>query len=101
MDVTKPFKFIGLGAMDDTKPFACIGFAAMDATKRCKFIGFGAMDATKPYKFIGFGNKSIPTKRQKLKTERDGQNGWDYSVSARTSVVHVFSAPKLEPYVMQ
>jgi hypothetical protein len=27
----------------------------MDATKPYKFIGFGAMDATKPYEFIGFG----------------------------------------------
>ena len=42
MDVTKPYKFIGFGAMDVTKPY--------------KFIGFGAMDVTKPYKFIGFGN---------------------------------------------
>ncbi len=41
MDVTKPYKFIGLGAMDVTKPY--------------KFIGFGAMDVTEPYKFIGFG----------------------------------------------
>ncbi len=40
MDVTKPYKFIGFGAMDVTKPY--------------KFIGFGAMDVTKPYKFIGF-----------------------------------------------
>jgi hypothetical protein len=31
MDVTKPYKFIGFGAMDVTKP--------------CKFIGFGAMHA--------------------------------------------------------
>ncbi len=30
-------------------------FANHDATKPYKFIGFGAMDATKPYKFIGFG----------------------------------------------
>jgi hypothetical protein len=36
MDVTKPHKFIGFGAMDVTKPY--------------KFIGFGAMDGTKPYK---------------------------------------------------
>jgi hypothetical protein len=36
--VTKPYKFIGFGAMDVTKPY--------------KFIGFGAMDVTKPYKFI-------------------------------------------------
>ncbi len=27
----------------------------MDVTKPYKFIGFGAMDVTKPYKFIGFG----------------------------------------------
>ncbi len=27
----------------------------MEVTKPYRFIGFGAMDATKPYKFIGFG----------------------------------------------
>ncbi len=27
----------------------------LDVTKPYKFIGFGAMDVTKPYKFIGFG----------------------------------------------
>ncbi len=37
MDVTKPYKFIGFGAMDVIKPY--------------KFVGFGAMDVTKPYKF--------------------------------------------------
>ncbi len=41
MEVTKPYKFRGFGAMEVTKPY--------------KFIGFGAMDVTKPYKFIGFG----------------------------------------------
>ncbi len=41
MDVTKPYKFIGFGAMGVAKPH--------------KFIGLGAMDATKPYKFIRFG----------------------------------------------
>ena len=39
MDVTKPYKFIGFGAMDVTQPY--------------KFIGFGAMDVTKPYNFSG------------------------------------------------
>ncbi len=29
----------------------------MDVTKPYKFIGFGAMDVTKPHKFIGFGAK--------------------------------------------
>ena len=38
--LTKPYKFIGFGAVDITKPY--------------KFIGFGAIDITKPYKFIGF-----------------------------------------------
>ncbi len=31
----------------------------MDATKPYKFIGFGAMDVTKPYKFIGFGAMDV------------------------------------------
>ena len=35
MDATKPYEFIGFGAMYGTKPY--------------EFIGFGAMDATKPY----------------------------------------------------
>ncbi len=39
--------------MDVTKPYKFIGFGAMDVTKTYKFIGFGAMDVTKPYKFIG------------------------------------------------
>ncbi len=29
----------------------------MDVTKPYEFIGFGAMDVTKPYEFIGFGAK--------------------------------------------
>ncbi len=39
--VTKPYEFIGFGAMEVTKPY--------------EFIGFGAMEVTKPYKFIRFG----------------------------------------------
>jgi hypothetical protein len=30
----------------------------MEATKPYEFIGFGAMEATKPYEFIGFGARS-------------------------------------------
>ena len=45
--------------MDVTKPYEFIGFGAMDVTKPCEFIGFGAMDVTKPYKFIGFGATTI------------------------------------------
>jgi hypothetical protein len=41
MDVTKPYEFIGIGALDVTKPY--------------EFIGIGAMDVTKPYEFTGFG----------------------------------------------
>ncbi len=29
----------------------------MEVTKPYEFIGFGAMDVTKPYKFIGFGGR--------------------------------------------
>ncbi len=38
-----------------SKPYEFIGFGAMDVTKPYEFIGFGAMDVTKPYEFIGFG----------------------------------------------
>ncbi len=33
----------------------------MDVTKPYKCIGFGAMDVTKPYKFIGFGAMDVPS----------------------------------------
>ena len=49
MDVTKPYEFIGFGAMDVTKPYEFIRFGAMDVTKPYEFLGFGAMDVTKPY----------------------------------------------------
>ncbi len=55
MAVTKPYEFIGCGAMDVTKPYEFIGFGAMAVTKPYKFIGFGAMAVTTPYKFIGCG----------------------------------------------
>ena len=32
MDVTKPYEFIGFGAMDVTKPYRFKGFGAMDVT---------------------------------------------------------------------
>jgi hypothetical protein len=37
------------GPTDVTKPYEFIGFGAMDVTKPYEFIGFGAMDVTKPY----------------------------------------------------
>ena len=39
--------------MDATKPYEFIGFGAMDATKPYEFIGFGAMDAPEPYELPG------------------------------------------------
>jgi hypothetical protein len=39
MDVTKPYKFIGLGAMYVTKLYKCIGFGFMDVTKLCLKMG--------------------------------------------------------------
>ncbi len=48
---TKPYKFIGFGAIAITEPY--------------KFIGFGAIAITKPYKFIGFGDLSGGSPRYK------------------------------------
>ncbi len=47
--------------MEVTKPYDFIGFGAMEVTKPHDFIGFGAMEVTKPYKFIGFGGISATT----------------------------------------
>ncbi len=55
MDVTKPYNFIGFGAVDVTKPSEFIGFGAMDVTKPYEFRGFGAMEVTKSHNFMGFG----------------------------------------------
>ncbi len=38
-----------------SKPYEFIGFGAMDVTKSYEFIGFGAMEVTKPYEFMRFG----------------------------------------------
>ena len=43
------------GRPRETKPYEFIGFGAMEATKPYEFIRFGAMEATKPYEFIRFG----------------------------------------------
>ncbi len=48
MEVTKPYKFIGFGAMEVTKPYKSIGFEAMDITKSYKFIRFGAFETPPP-----------------------------------------------------
>jgi hypothetical protein len=45
--------------MDVTKPYEFIGFGAMDVHQTCEFIGCGAMDVTKPYEFIGFGAMDV------------------------------------------
>ncbi len=55
MEATKPYEFIGLGAMEATKPYEFIWLEAMEATKPYEFIELGAMEATKPHEFIGFG----------------------------------------------
>ncbi len=43
-----------------------------DATKPYEFIGFGAMDATKPYEFIGFG-ASKQLRNLKVVVQRPGR----------------------------
>ena len=45
--------------MDATKPYKFIGFGAMDVTKPCKFTGFGAMDVTKSYKIYRLWGRHI------------------------------------------
>ena len=45
--------------MDVTKPYKSIGFGAMDVTKPYKFIGFGAMEVTKPYE-LGESAAGLP-----------------------------------------
>ncbi len=52
---TKPYKFIGFGAMEVTKPYKFIGFGDIHNPKPYKFIGFGCIHGPKSYKFIGFG----------------------------------------------
>jgi hypothetical protein len=54
MDVTKSHRFIRF-VVDVTKPYKLIGFGAMYVTNPYQFIGFGAMDDSRPYKFIRFG----------------------------------------------
>ncbi len=63
VEVTKPYEFIGFGAMDATKPY--------------KFIGLGAMDATKPYEFIG------KTSRLALPPAEDRPEGPDSNLARK------------------
>ena len=72
MGVTKPYKFIGCGAMDVTKPYKCIRFGAMDVTKPYTFIWFGAMAVTKLYKFTGFGALALSRERARACDDPSG-----------------------------
>ncbi len=36
----------------------------MDVTKPYEFIGFGAMDATEPHEFIGFGGARLESREE-------------------------------------
>jgi hypothetical protein len=47
----------------------------MDVTKPCKFTGFGAMDVTKPYKFIGFGAMDVCTRNRDILGTRKASSG--------------------------
>ncbi len=64
---TKPYKFIGFGAMDGTKPYKFIGFGAMDGTKPYKFIGFGAMGAMKCLTLMHYTKKPYLDSEQETK----------------------------------
>ncbi len=41
------------GRSNETKPYEFIGFGALDVTKPYEFIRFGAIDVTKPYECSG------------------------------------------------
>ncbi len=79
MDVTKPYKFTGFGAMDVTKPY--------------EFIGFGAKDVTKPYKCIGqgLGKDSLRTSGRStvrlLGTLVGARCAWEQPEAVRTTLV--------------
>ncbi len=63
-----------------TKPYEFIGFGAMAVTKPCEFIGFGAMAATKPYEFY-----RVWGLERALVVEVDGDRCGDDPPSARGS----------------
>ncbi len=50
MAVPKPFKFIGLVAMNVTEPNKFEGFGAMADTKPCACIGSESVAVTEPYR---------------------------------------------------
>jgi hypothetical protein len=47
-------RYLRLRNKCQTKPYEFIGFGAVDVTKSYKFICFGDIHGPKPYKFIGF-----------------------------------------------
>ncbi len=51
MDATKPYEFIGFGAMNVTKPYKSIGFGAMNVTKPGKSHIGGSGDRFEPYRW--------------------------------------------------
>ncbi len=70
MDVTKPYEFIGFGAMEVTKPYKFLGFGAMEVTKPYKFIGFWAIDGLDSAPAAGAALTRAPSPRSPLGTPR-------------------------------
>ena len=68
MEVTKPYEFIGFGAMEVTKAYKFIGLGAVEVTKAYKFTRFGAMEVTKPYEYIWFGSMEVTKHGRILET---------------------------------
>ncbi len=65
MDATKPYEFIGFGAMDATKPYEFIGFGATDATQTAQAEGPGNLWSV----FGPFALSLRPTPPQNLPRE--------------------------------
>ncbi len=63
----------------------------MDVTKPYEFIGFGAMDVTKPYEFIGFGGFRQDSGRESFKIRPKAGRRADFEAS--TDVIAVPKKP--------
>ena len=60
----------------------------MDVTKPYEFIGFGAMDVTKPYEFIGFETIASGSHPKTRRLPRKGPPTGARGPKARTSPTH-------------
>ncbi len=90
-----------VGGPDATKPYEFIGFGAMEVTKPYELIGFGAMDVTKPYKFIGLAADDLQSDRGVVLqvVSKKGEAFRFASGELRSDLVVVLEAAKQNCYI--